>query len=126
VSEDKKALFRFAWNQFTLPGLPTPAEEYVFYEFRRWRFDFAFVAEKIAVEVEGNAWNVKGGGRHMQDSDLDKYNHAALYGWRVFRFSPGMLTKDPAQCVGMVVQAVQFGQIPMDSEMTRRFEALFR
>lgn len=64
-----------------------PAHEYHFCEGRRWRFDFAFVGQKIAVEVEGGTWI---GGRHTRGSsfaaDCNKYNRAALLGWRVLRY----------------------------------------
>ena len=60
-----------------------------------WRFDFAWPGYMVAVEVDGNAHHVMGGGRHMQDGDLTKLNNAAVLGWTVFRFSPGMLKEDP-------------------------------
>jgi len=37
-------------------GLPAPTPEYRFHATRRWRFDYAFVQQKIAVEVEGGVW----------------------------------------------------------------------
>lgn len=67
-----------------------------------WRFDFAWPDYLVAVEVDGNAWGVKGGGAHMQDKDLSKLNFAIVSGWVVFRFSPGMLRRDPTGCVTMV------------------------
>ena len=42
-------------------GLPDPIREYKFSDQRRFRFDFAWPALKIAAEVEGAIW---AGGRH--------------------------------------------------------------
>lgn len=68
--------------------LPAPEREYRFAPPRFWRFDFAYPAQKLAIEVEGGVWN---GGRHTRGSgyvkDLEKYNTAALNGWRVLRFA---------------------------------------
>ena len=65
-----------------------PEREYTFARPRRWRFDFCWVDEKIAAEVEGGIWT---GGRHVTGKgfqlDCEKYNHATLLGWRVFRFT---------------------------------------
>lgn len=66
--------------------------EYRFYKPRRWRFDYALPLYKIAVEVEGGVWT---GGRHVRPQgflgDIQKYNTAALLGWRVFRVTPDKL-----------------------------------
>ena len=74
-----------------------PEREVMFAAPRRWRFDFCFPTEKIAVEIEGGIWN---GGRHTTgsgfESDLRKYNHASALGWRVFRFSTAMVTSGNA------------------------------
>lgn len=86
---------------------PTPATEYRFHPERRWRFDFAWPDVRVAVEVNGNAWAVRGGGRHGKDADLEKGNAAAAAGWRVFTFSPAMLERDPAACVDVVRAAVE-------------------
>jgi hypothetical protein len=110
---DKADLFRQSWQIFfKMADVPLfyiePHEEYNFdFAFgRRHRFDFAFPAQLVAVEIEGNAWHVKGGGKHMQDADLEKYNIAAWMGWRVFRYSPAMLRRDPIACVKQVYEAV--------------------
>jgi hypothetical protein len=90
-NKDKKAAFSDAW-----PGRWEPYEtEYRFHPVRKWRFDFAWPKHLVAVEVDGNAWHVKGGGGHMQDTDLEKLNAAAELNWTVFRYSPGMLKRDP-------------------------------
>ncbi len=73
-------------THITLTGIPAPAREYRFHPRRRWRFDFAWPACKVAVEVEGGIY---AGGRHTRGSgfqkDIEKYNAAALAGWRVLR-----------------------------------------
>jgi len=75
-----------------------PVAEYKFHPTRKWRFDWAFVDEKIAVEQEGAIWVQ---GRHTRGSgfvkDMEKYNEAARLGWRIFRFQPGDFKKYIAQ-----------------------------
>lgn len=71
--------------------LPEPEREYRF-SHRRWRLDFAWPAYKVAAEVEGGTWSR---GRHSRgagfERDCEKYNAAALLGWRVLRFTTGMV-----------------------------------
>lgn len=78
----------------------TPAHmvrEYKVCATRRWRFDFAWPMFLIAVECEGGHWS---GGRHTRGSgfeaDVEKYNHAAELGWRVFRFTKKMIDSGEA------------------------------
>lgn len=73
---------------------------------RRWRFDFAHVEMRIAVEIEGGIW-VNGRhsrGRGMQ-ADMDKYNRATLLGWRVLRFSTGQVQSGEA--INTVLQIME-------------------
>ncbi len=64
-------------------------KEYKFHQERKWRFDYAIPAHKIALEVEGGVWT---SGRHTRPQgflgDIEKYNTATLMGWRVFRTTP--------------------------------------
>lgn len=73
-----------------------PVREHYFAKPRRWRFDFAWPGMLVAVELEGGVWT---GGRHATGAgmvaDMDKYNAAAMRGWRVLRFSATHLRKDP-------------------------------
>jgi very-short-patch-repair endonuclease len=75
---------------------------------RRWRFDFAFSALKLAVEVEGGEWVQ---GRHTQPrgfrEDCDKYNAAAEAGWRVLRFVPAQVRS--AEAVNQIQRIVDAG-----------------
>jgi hypothetical protein len=70
-------------------GLPAPIQEYTFAPPRRWRFDYAWPAERLALEVEGGVFV---GGRHSRGvgmlKDMAKYNAAVLLGWRVLRVVP--------------------------------------
>lgn len=67
-------------------------KEHLFHDERKWRFDYAVPDHKIALEVEGGVWT---GGRHVRAKgfigDIEKYNAAALLGWRVFRVVPDSL-----------------------------------
>lgn len=72
--------------QIKAAKLPEPVREHVFAKPRRWRFDFAWPSFKLAVEVEGAIFV---GGRHNRPmgmmADMEKYNVAALLGWKVLR-----------------------------------------
>ncbi|HOM27378.1 MAG TPA: hypothetical protein PKV21_07725 [bacterium] len=72
--------------------MPIPIKEYKFCHNRRWRFDYAFVEQKIAIEQEGGVWI---NGRHNRGkgflNDLEKYNTATIMGWRVLRYPPDLL-----------------------------------
>lgn len=78
------------------PDLPSPQHEYRFAPPRRWRFDFAWPSQLVAVELEGGLWN---GGRHNRPrgyiADMDKYNAATVAGWRVLRYTGQHLNDNP-------------------------------
>lgn len=61
-------------------------KEFQFHPTRRWRFDYAIPAKKVAVEVDGGVWT---GGRHINPAgyinDMEKLNTAASMGWLVLR-----------------------------------------
>lgn len=67
-------------------------KEYRFHPTRKWRFDYAIPAIRMAVEVEGGVWT---GGRHTSSKgflgDMEKYNEAALLGWCLIRTTPSLL-----------------------------------
>lgn len=72
--------------------IPLPVRQYRFHPERRWQLDFAWIEQKVALEVEGGIWI---GGRHVNpvdfEKDMEKYNAAALAGWRLFRVSGAMV-----------------------------------
>lgn len=70
-------------------GLHEPVPEFCFSPSRKWRFDWAWPEHMIALEIEGGIWK---GGRHNRGSgflnDMEKYNEAAIMGWRIVRTTP--------------------------------------
>lgn len=62
-------------------------QEYKFHPDRNWRADFLITGTKILIEVEGGIWS---GGRHTRGkgfiADMEKYNAAAILGFKVLRF----------------------------------------
>lgn len=84
----KDHLARTFEHQLRAVGLPDPVREHRFHGTRKWRFDYAWPEQLLAVEIEGGVW-AKTPGRHTRGSgfcnDCEKYNHAALLGWRVLR-----------------------------------------
>jgi very-short-patch-repair endonuclease len=63
--------------------------EHRFHPVRKWRFDYAIVELKIAIEIEGGIWT---NGRHTWGSgvikDMEKYNTATALGWKIIRIQP--------------------------------------
>lgn len=86
--------------QIKREGLPVPEREYRFHRHRKWKFDFAYVDQKLAFEVEGGIWR-RGGGAHSSGlaiiRDIEKYNAGTMMGWRVFRLHSEMILKKDRQ-----------------------------
>jgi very-short-patch-repair endonuclease len=83
--------------------------ESTFYPGRKWRFDFKAENSKIklGIEIDGGGW-IRG--RHNtgvgKQKDDEKFNHAALVGYRVLRFSPQAVLKGEAiQFIKRVLEA---------------------
>lgn len=85
--------------------LPTPVVELRFAPPRRWRFDLAWEAERLAVEVDGSVYV---GGRHTRgkgyENDCIKYAEAIIRGWRVLRVTTGQVKSGVA--LGFVERAL--------------------
>ncbi len=79
-------------NRIERAGLPIPVREHYFARPRRWRFDFAYLPEMVALEVEGGTWTK---GRHTTgkgfDGDCRKYGEAVARGWKVLRCTRDMV-----------------------------------
>lgn len=72
-----------------LVGFPDPATELLFHPKRKWRFDYAWEEQKLALEVHGG---IHSGGRHTRGrgfvEDRAKMNEATLLGWTVLEVTP--------------------------------------
>lgn len=93
-------------NRLEHAGLPTPERQFRFCPTRKWRADFAFVAARLLVEVDGGSWI---GGRHTTGSgfeaDCEKQSTAAALGWRVIRVTPRMV--DDGRAVTLIRRALE-------------------
>lgn len=83
-------------------GIPIPEMEYRFAPPRRWRFDYAWPAHKLALEVQGGLF-MRGGGRHSRGAALrkehEKLNAAAAMGWRILYCLPETLLREAPDLV---------------------------
>ena len=72
-----------------LVGFPDPATELLFHPKRKWRFDYAWEEQKLALEIHGG---IHSGGRHTRGrgfvEDRAKMNEATLLGWTVLEVTP--------------------------------------
>lgn len=87
-------------------GIPMPVSEHKFHPKRKWRFDYAWPEQMIALEVEGGVWIA---GRHTRASgyvkDMEKYNEAACLGWLVLKCQPKQLIS--SQVLDMIQRAMK-------------------
>jgi len=70
-------------------GLPRPVAEFTFHPTRKWRGDFVWKNEKVALEVDGAIWTH---GRHTRGSgyvkDMEKRRAYAELGYLLVPCSP--------------------------------------
>jgi len=75
-------------------GVPEPMREYRFAFPRRWRFDFLYLGQMLAIEIQGGT-HLHGrrshAGKEGYEEDCRKRNTAILLGWRVLTFTRDMV-----------------------------------
>jgi hypothetical protein len=100
--------FDTIWGRLAPSWAPAPVSELIFAPPRRWRFDRAWPALLVAVEIDGGTWS---GGRHTRGAgfaaDCEKLNRAAVLGWAVLRYTTDMLHADPDLVIGQVVELLR-------------------
>ena len=109
-SSHLEAAFETYWQVFSCGRYSGYEREHRFARHlgRRFAFDFAWVQQRVAVELEGGTWS---GGRHTRgagyENDCKKYNLAVLEGWAVLRFTSTMLNEDPQGAVLAVLALLE-------------------
>lgn len=82
-------------------GLPEPTLQHVFHPVRMWRFDFAWLQQKVAIEVQGF-----GEGHNSFEgmkNDYEKHNAALVLGWRtIFLMAPDLELIQASQTANLI------------------------
>lgn len=95
-----------------MPKANKPDREHRFHPDRKWRLDFAWVKQKVAVEIEGGHYVQ---GRHNRpvgyQNDMEKYNEAQVIGWVVLRFSYEDLEKRPEYVTDQINRAMSLAVV---------------
>jgi hypothetical protein len=85
-------------------GLPLPDGQVplAFWDDLLGRVDFAYVEERIVIEVDGRRFH----GPEVFESDRERDNAAGLAGWRVLRFTWAMVTERPEYVIATIAEAL--------------------
>jgi very-short-patch-repair endonuclease len=94
---DTRVVFGRRWEvelaaQLDAAGLGGYVREHRFLEDRRFRFDFAWVAQRLAVEVDGAVHRIK----KRYQGDQEKGQLALLGEWRVLHVTPAQVRSGAA------------------------------
>ncbi|MCA9233312.1 MAG: DUF559 domain-containing protein [Planctomycetales bacterium] len=80
--------FAYAWREWGLRG-GSAVEEHEFCPARKWRFDFAWPKQKVAVEIDGFGYGHQA--QQNMANDNEKANRAIALGWKVLRYNSRQL-----------------------------------
>jgi hypothetical protein len=82
-TSELEARFEQAWVEL-FPNIDLHSQ-HRFHRTRRWRFDYAAIDTRIAIEIQGGIWTYGGHSRGSgQVRDMEKHNAAAALNWRIF------------------------------------------
>lgn len=100
-------------GQMRLEGITGWEHDARWHPIRKWRSDFVFrwVDPPILIEIEGGVYN---SGRHVRgtgyEGDCRKYNEATLRGWKVYRFTSGMVKGSRREAMDTLKRALAQGR----------------
>ena len=93
------------------PEMPEPGQQHRGIPHRQFRFDFAFLDARVAVELMGGTWAKGQRQGHtrgsMYEKDCHKLNLAVAAGWRCFWLTTTMLRGDPERWLGLIAEAIR-------------------
>lgn len=86
-------------------GFPMPERQVIlaFWESLLGRVDFAYVEERVIIEVDGRLFH----GPDVHESDRERDNAAGLAGWRVLRFTWKMVTQRQDYVLATIGEALR-------------------
>lgn len=102
-------------NRVAIAGLPPGEPQFRFVPGRQFRFDRAWVEQRVAIECQGGVWT---NGAHSRGSgvqrDCLKFSLAAALGWRVLPVTREMI--ESGQAVELLAQALAAAPAPAGRE----------
>jgi len=123
--KDKASHFLYYWNILSNSDIEIKPEYNQLVPGRKFRADFAFPKQRVLVEVDGGvmgfiftdkdgnkSWR-RGGHSSIsgQLKDMERGNQLVAHGWRVLHFTPKLLDEDPASCIKVVLEALNWEAI---------------
>ena len=103
--------FMRVWKTVAGDQWPYPKRECRFHPTRKWRFDFAWERERVAVEMEGGVFVGGGHTRGRQYTmNCQKYNAATVAGWRVLRYTVADVQERPVQMIEEITALLAEGR----------------
>ena len=93
--------------------LPEPIRQFQFHPVRKWPFDFAWPAYRVAVECDGGIYaglKSHSGGAAIH-KDHEKRNAAAELGWRVLVFTSTHLVRESLRTIQQVANLLRQGPV---------------
>jgi very-short-patch-repair endonuclease len=99
MASNREQHFSALWKMLGVAAW-APVEQHQFHPTRKWRFDFAWLSVRVAVEIHGGE---HGGGRHGRGtgmvSDAEKFRAAMRLGWIVIPVMGSELDKKPNEII---------------------------
>ena len=112
-------------NHLKFAKLPMPThgqgcenKEYLFHPERKWRFDYCWLDQKVAVEYQGLNWNHDGNSGHQSVAglmnDCEKFTEASLLGWTLILVTAE--TVNNGQAIGWIERALKRPRTPTEAK----------